>query len=439
MANKGKLVALSKELEEQIQNLAGDIYIQVEDKLTHFVRTTLTQETTQPIPQQTSKQKPPAETVTEKIEQNPRYIALKTELQADLKSVQQQLSQTQQALTEKNNQQLEEIATLKRHNDTQEHLLAEEKSLIAKAQVEIVALTEQLAVITEQEQGIESRLNIVEQQRDNNEAKFVQAKQSWQEQDDKKLLLIDELQKKIVKVTQALNKNENELADNQKHYQQVIEKNSDNAEQKESLLIKQLQQTKQQSDEYHQQLTTEQKTVALLQENIQHGLLVEEQSKKTLLKLTDELASAERKRSESDVIATERLASEQQKKACIEKQLHELQNQHQLLEANLVTEQADIKLYQQEVIALKEQLTLAQEGQENMLSRFNNTREKQERENTQVRETIKYLRDENNSLINQHNEKEQQILEQMAELETKVTEYRLKFEYAQKQLTSNSE
>jgi hypothetical protein len=105
---------------------------------------------------------------------------------------------------------------------------------------------------------------------------------------------------------------------------------------------------------------------------------------------------------------------------------------------SLITEQSDVKLYEKEVESLKSQVKLAQEGQENLLHRFNTNRDKQEKDNDQVRETIKFLRDENSDMITQHNEKKEQLLEQIHELESKLTEYRLKFEYAQKQLTQNS-
>ena len=77
---------------------------------------------------------------------------------------------------------------------------------------------------------------------------------------------------------------------------------------------------------------------------------------------------------------------------------------------------------------------MAQEGQENILQRFNSNREKQETENNKVRETIKFLRDENHQLISDNNEQKIQFTDQAYELENKLTEYRLKFEYAQKQL-----
>jgi beta-phosphoglucomutase-like phosphatase (HAD superfamily) len=95
-----------------------------------------------------------------------------------------------------------------------------------------------------------------------------------------------------------------------------------------------------------------------------------------------------------------------------------------------------VQLYQQEVSALKEQVQVAQEGQENILQRFNSNRDKQEQENNKVRETIKFLRDENHELTSASSSQAAEFKEQINELEHKLTEYRLKFEYAQKQLSN---
>ena len=73
-----------------------------------------------------------------------------------------------------------------------------------------------------------------------------------------------------------------------------------------------------------------------------------------------------------------------------------------------------------------------------MLTRLQVNREKQEQENDKVRETIKYLRDENSDVTSQNNQQKEQFMEQIHELENKLTEYRLKFEYAQKQLMQPS-
>lgn len=59
------------------------------------------------------------------------------------------------------------------------------------------------------------------------------------------------------------------------------------------------------------------------------------------------------------------------------------------------------------------------------------SKSKQELEYNKARETIKYLRDENTDLNHK-------LEQQVNELEDKLTEYRLRFEYAQKQLTKMS-
>ena len=114
----------------------------------------------------------------------------------------------------------------------------------------------------------------------------------------------------------------------------------------------------------------------------------------------------------------------------------ELDKTNQALTKQIETEQNDVKLYQQEVSVLNEQVKVAQDGQENILQRFNANRDKQEQENNKVRETIKFLRDENHQLTSESGELKAQYTEQINDLELKLTEYRLKFEYAQKQLAN---
>lgn len=60
--------------------------------------------------------------------------------------------------------------------------------------------------------------------------------------------------------------------------------------------------------------------------------------------------------------------------------------------------------------------------------RVQESKGKQELEYNKARETIKYLRDENTEL-------NRKLVQEVSELEDKLTEYRLRFEYAQKQLT----
>ncbi len=121
-----------------------------------------------------------------------------------------------------------------------------------------------------------------------------------------------------------------------------------------------------------------------------------------------------------------------------QQEIDQLENKNQELSDSLIAKQADIKSYQTEISSLESQVTSAHQEQESILNRFNANRDKQEKDNNKVRETIKYLRDENNDMINQNNTQKEELTERIGELEHKLTEYRLKFEYAQKQLTQNS-
>ena len=76
---------------------------------------------------------------------------------------------------------------------------------------------------------------------------------------------------------------------------------------------------------------------------------------------------------------------------------------------------------------LKEQVESLKGEAHSREQRFETGREKQEIEYNKARETIKYLRDENNDLNTK-------LEQQVTELQDKLTEYRLRFEYAQKEL-----
>jgi len=83
-----------------------------------------------------------------------------------------------------------------------------------------------------------------------------------------------------------------------------------------------------------------------------------------------------------------------------------------------------------EIELLKEKVSSEQFNASNIQQRVDNNREKQELEYTKARETIKYLRDENNELNTK-------LEQQVSEMEDKLREYRLRFEYAQKQLNKH--
>jgi len=112
-----------------------------------------------------------------------------------------------------------------------------------------------------------------------------------------------------------------------------------------------------------------------------------------------------------------------------QKTTEELQQKHDVLDDSLSKANTDNMQYQQEISALNGKVSSAKESVLSSQQRFESGREKQENEYNKARETIKYLRDENLELSSK-------LEQEVAELEDKVREYRLRFEYAQKQLTN---
>jgi chromosome segregation ATPase len=84
--------------------------------------------------------------------------------------------------------------------------------------------------------------------------------------------------------------------------------------------------------------------------------------------------------------------------------------------------------FEQQVSQLEQSLQTEKSTVLNNRKMVQESKSKQELEYNKARETIKYLRDENTEL-------NRKLAQQVSELEDKLTEYRLRFEYAQKQLT----
>lgn len=396
MAKKDKI---SKEVEEQIQSLASDVYIHIEEKLTQLICATTPKEASKKI----------------NVEQDPAYLALQSNYQA-----------SQKKLFEESKKFANKIKQLEEKNTHLKAQLADEQSKFAAKQVESQLslkandadsvkkftqleqeknqlkqqLDDELAKQQANKQKFQveltqnninytetlERLDFVEKQRKNNEEKSQKSAATWQKTDQLQKSTLIEQKKQITELNEQLKASASDSELTQEKYNSQIDNSKKEFEQKIAQMNKQLQQAQSESNE----------------------------QKKTL-------------------------TEQQQAQAVSQQQITQFEKKNQELADNLITEQSDIKLYQKEVESLKLQVKLAQEGQENVLNRFNANRDKQEKDNDQVRETIKYLRDENSEMISQYNNKKEQFLEQINELENKLTEYRLKFEYAQKQLTKNSE
>lgn len=512
MAGKDKL---SKEVEEQIQSLASDVYIQIEEKLTQLICTVTPKE--------------PAKQIS--IEQNSAYLALQANYQAsqhelaeNSKNLSEQIHQLEQSanalkeqladeinkkegrelnfqveLTQNNINFTETIERLEHENillkstltQEQKKLSSEQKILetalseqetkfnqtivnleqalsaqknkshqeqtkanaqnqqsqsqiasndkkLLEQQQEMSELNNSLAVFLAQEKILTDRLNTVEQQRINSDNKLHKAEASWKKTDEMQTNRLTEQKDQITELTKQLTTAVIDLEHTQAQYQQQKSSFLQESEQKSSQLSEQLQQSQIVEENQQKVVTDQQAQLVDLDEKIKKKIKEAQDAKQAIKQLNNEQSQIKQQQLIDKKENDSQQKEQQQVQQVSQQQINQLEIKNQELTNNLITEQEDIKLYQKEVSSLKSQVTLAQEGQENILNRFNATREKQERDNDQVRETIKYLRDENNDMITQNNIQKEAFIEKTSELEHKLTEYRLKFEYAQKQLTQNS-
>ena len=118
-----------------------------------------------------------------------------------------------------------------------------------------------------------------------------------------------------------------------------------------------------------------------------------------------------------------------QKVKLSEQTLVKLKHENNELTSSHEKTKKSVESYQQEISNLKEKQDSAVQKYSSMQSRVEANKTKQEIEFNKARDTIKYLRDENLELNTK-------LDQQVSELEDKIREYRLRFEYAQKQLNT---
>ena len=512
MAEKDKL---SKEVEEQIQSLASEIYIQIEERLTKLISTVMPKELAQKI----------------NVEQEPAYLALKsdyqasqdelvektknlseqihnleqntstlknqledeidkqegselnyqveltqnninftetierlehenTQLKSTLKKEQEKLSRQEQRLkaelsekTENSNQTIEvlkqELSVQKEqfnqeqtqasvHNQQLQSQIVSNETKLFEQQQEIAALNKDIVARAAQEQNLTDRLSAVEQQRNHSDNKLQKEEANWEKTEELQASRLAEQKNQIQELTKQLNASVIDLERTKAQHQQQKDSLTQESEQKTYQLTEQLQQSQIANEKQQKVVIDQQAQLFDLNELIKKKTTEEQDSKKEIEQLKNEQSQIKQQQLADKKTYDLYQNQQQQAQEISQQKIHELEIKNQELTNSLITEKADIQLYQKEVSTLKSETSLAKEGYENILNRFNTNREKQEKDNDQVRETIKYLRDENNDMITQNNIQKENYIEQINELEHKLTEYRLKFEYAQKQLIQNS-
>ena len=441
MAEKDKF---SKEIEDQIQSLASDVYIHVEEKLTQLIGKVSIEKPAQEIvieedPTYLGLQKDYLSFQQETAEQAQNFITQISQLEQEKSSLEatytaekeallieqsstklafeQQKSESQkviddlqkEVLFEKEKQQQVQTSSSEQEKAQRTKIENNSKELKDKEK-EITTLNEKLALLTVQEQELIERLNIAEKQRENSDEKLQKSEETWQKSDDLQATTLIEQKKKIVELNTKLEASASDLA-----------------------------KTQAESEEHKKLQAEQQEKLIFLEDKVKQHVKTSQNYKQELTQLTEQQTKLKEQQQAEQQQFSIKENQLQQSQEEFQHKVAQLENKNQELVNNLITEQSEIKVYQKEIDSLKSQVTLAQEGQESILNRFNDSRDKQERDNDKVRETIKYLRDENSEMITQHNEKKEQFLEQIHELESKLTEYRLKFEYAQKQLIQNSD
>ncbi|TYK66612.1 hypothetical protein [Colwellia echini] len=461
---------LSKDVEEQIQSLASDVYIQVEEKLTHLITTAVKAELSKNTVQQSkdlsAKEQLLQKSFTEQQQLQSKEIDLLkqtlAEKTADVATAKQdfQVELTQQTInyTETIEGLQKEINNLKQNskqqnekqssdNNLEEKLLEAEQELNDKTH-EIDGLKGRIMVLTEQEQSLAKQLANVKQSTELNEkqknetiaAIKAQAEASAKQQ-------IDVLNEKI---KQFDTERTSIKAEAEKNAAVKVKE----LEQKIAQLAEQVQQEQNGKAELQQQLSAQQKAIDTEQDKNKQAEQRDKDYQAQIVKITEQanldkqplldqikaLKEGEEKLKQQQLeeIKAINKATEEAKilQSSAQQNIIELEKKNIELTKKLEAEQKDVQLYQQEVMVLNEQLKVAQDGQESILQRFNSNRDKQEIENNKVRDTIKFLRDENHQLISATAEQKTEFTAQLNELEHKLTEYRLKFEYAQKQLAN---
>jgi hypothetical protein len=398
-------------------------------------------------------------------QQNETVAAVKTQADASAK---QQIETLTEQLQLNEKQYSEALTAIKEQTETsakqQIDVLTEKLKLTEKQQSEAVIVIktqaeatakQQIDVLTEKLHKLESesaRMQTEAQQSGDTKVKGLEQKisqlekQADQEKNDKAELQQQlSIQKKSIDVEQDKNKQ----AEQKTHdFQAQIIKITEQAASDKQQLIDEIKSIKEGAEQSKQQHLDEIKAIHDDAEKVKQLHLDEikaihgdaEKIKQLHLdeiKAIHEEAEQVKQSHLGEINTINETAKEiKELQTVAQQKIIELEKANEQLNDKLATEQNDIKLYQQEVSVLTEQVRVAQEGQENILQRFNRNRDKQEIENNKVRETIKFLRDENHQLISDISEQKAQFDDQKSELEHKLTEYRLKFEYAQKQLTS---
>jgi len=339
-----------------------------------------------------------------------------------------------------NKQLTQELKTVKQHKkeiaDLQKNITQVEKSLTSE-KIIVKQLTSEISTsnqkYTELNLNIEllqkklitlnEQLSLSESTKKEAEHLLDIERQRHGKQQSKQLLEIDALKKSI-------DSQRSELAIQASTNKQTIKK-VEKLDQEVNNLEKEKTQHQQKVNELEK---THQLTLAELNKNLSQTQVAAKtfeekynQHKSVLAEQTSSHQNLLKKNKAIDTASSKQAAELTDKLALLEKNVIELTAQNKMISNNYKAATESVETYKLEINTLKEKYSNANLTAEDTKKRIEVNKKKQESEYNKARDTIKYLRDENLELHTQLDQK-------VTALEDKLREYRLRFEYAQKQL-----
>ncbi|WP_281559134.1 hypothetical protein [Thalassomonas sp. RHCl1] len=455
---------LPKELAEQIQTIAGSVYVQVEEELTTLL----------------AGQVPPeikiADISREQLAQHPDYQVLETQISslkeqvASLEATYDDLADSSKKalLDQKQDQKLEQ----EKDQEQLQAVLEQQKQTIASLEISEGKLSKDnaakaatLDIQNKQISSLQQELNETASELERVKSDARQESESAREQQEAQQQQVAELSQINHMLNKQLAQTQSELdlavstagqdklsakEQQQALQQELFELSKSNNKitgdlQLKAAELKKLQSVLTNKDSVIKQFTVE--AEALQAEKRQQSQLIAEREEQLqqqageIEQMLKDAGQREQVLKENLGKADARLGSQQEELAGLRKklqseqdkwalQLSDGQSKQEELIAKLKQSDEQVSQYQQQCDELEQKVSGLNNTLKKAEQRLEKNREKFQADGDKARETIKYLRDENFELNSR-------LETELGELESKLTEYRLRFEYAQKQLEKN--
>jgi len=294
---------------------------------------------------------------------------------------------------------------------------------LAKAEAQVEQFTLDVTAFQGEQEALTHQLTECEKVNHDIEQSLEAERQSKGQQKSTHLLEIDALKQSIDKHRTEL---EALVTVNEQHkdkidvLNQTIADSKIQAETQEELRLTQENQHKESLEVLNKTLVEEQHSVKALVSQLQAQTDKQKEQAKQY--------NAAEKEAEKAIAESEKYAAElTEKVAQLESDMNALKQERSTLTVERDTLTQTITANQKDINKLTEKYDTAEKKTKEANARAIANKEKQENEYNKARDTIKYLRDENHELSTK-------LDRQVNELEDKLREYRLRFEYAQKQL-----